>query len=81
MIFYTFCFILGRNQKEAVSLQTLFDKYVHSAIDMILNGLVDGRQEERLKTIIPCSSLNMVGFGEGTALLCYYMSPYICSLL
>ena len=30
------------------------------AIDLILEGAVDGKQEEEIKTIIPCTSLNLV---------------------
>lgn len=38
----------------------LFDKYVPLCISYILEGVVDGRQAERLKTIVPLSNLNMV---------------------
>jgi dynein heavy chain len=38
----------------------LFDKYVPDCIALILEGVQDGRQGERLKTIVPLSNLNMV---------------------
>ena len=38
----------------------LFDKYVPQSIDLILEGIMDGRQVEKLKTIVPLSNLNMV---------------------
>lgn len=39
----------------------MFDKYVPGAIDMIVEGIVDGKQGEKLKTIVPQTDLNMVG--------------------
>ena len=39
----------------------LFDKYVPKCISLILEGLVDGRQGEKLKTIVPVTNLNLVG--------------------
>ena len=42
-------------------LNQLFNKYVPSCIDMILEGVVDGKQGERLKNIVPVTNLNMVG--------------------
>lgn len=38
----------------------LFDKYVPQCISMILEGVVDGRQGEKLATILPVTNLNMV---------------------
>ena len=38
----------------------LFEKYVPKCISFILEGIVDGKQGEKLKTIIPLSNLNMV---------------------
>lgn len=45
---------------EQGDLQTLFEKYVPYLIDVITEGIVDGRQGEKLKTIVPQTSLNMV---------------------
>lgn len=45
------------DQKEFIRL---FDKYISYCIAYILEGIVDGRQSERLKTIVPLSNLNMV---------------------
>ena len=39
----------------------LFDKYVKACISLILEGMVDGRQGDKLKTIIPITNLNLVG--------------------
>ena len=41
-------------------LQSLFEKYVPYLIDVIVEGIVDGRQGEKLKTIVPQTNLNMV---------------------
>ena len=38
----------------------LFDKYVPQCVALILEGIQDGRQSERLKSIVPLSNLNMV---------------------
>ncbi len=38
----------------------LFDKYIPLCILLILEGVVDGKQGERLKSIVPLSNLNMV---------------------
>ena len=38
----------------------LFDKYARPCISLILEGMMDGRQGEKLKTIIPVTNLNMV---------------------
>ncbi|XP_061762564.1 dynein axonemal heavy chain 10-like [Nerophis ophidion] len=46
--------------KEQEVLDTLFEKYVHSSIDMIVEGIVDGKQGQKLKTVVPQTDLNMV---------------------
>uniref|UniRef100_A0A8C9FH70 Dynein axonemal heavy chain 10 n=1 Tax=Pavo cristatus TaxID=9049 RepID=A0A8C9FH70_PAVCR len=48
------------NEVERIELNRLFEKYVPCLIDMITEGVVDGKQEERLKTIVPQTDLNMV---------------------
>ncbi|POI32185.1 hypothetical protein CIB84_004063, partial [Bambusicola thoracicus] len=48
------------NEQERIELNRLFEKYVPCLIDMITEGIVDGKQEERLKTIVPQTDLNMV---------------------
>ncbi|XP_038008579.1 dynein heavy chain 10, axonemal [Motacilla alba alba] len=48
------------NEEEKVELDRLFQKYVPYLIDMIIEGIVDGKQEGKLKTIIPQTDLNMV---------------------
>ena len=49
-------------RQEQDWMLTLYDKYVPVLIDMIIEGVIDGRQGERLKTIVPLTNLNMVGF-------------------
>ena len=41
-------------------LESLFEKYVPYLIEVIVEGIVDGRQGEKLKTIVPQTDLNMV---------------------
>ncbi|KAM6052185.1 dynein axonemal heavy chain 10 [Chlamydotis macqueenii] len=48
------------NEEERTELNRLFQKYVPCLIDMIVEGIVDGRHEEKLKTIVPQTDLNMV---------------------
>uniref|UniRef100_A0A803TD88 Dynein axonemal heavy chain 10 n=1 Tax=Anolis carolinensis TaxID=28377 RepID=A0A803TD88_ANOCA len=50
------------SQKNKVQIlkDRLFDKYVPYLIDMIVEGIVDGRQGEKQKTIVPQTDLNMV---------------------
>nr|XP_057927446.1 dynein axonemal heavy chain 10-like isoform X3 [Doryrhamphus excisus] len=50
----------NRSAKEQEVLDILFDKYVHSSIDMIVEGIVDGKQGQKLKTVVPQTDLNMV---------------------
>lgn len=47
---------------EQGDLEILFEKYVPRLIDMIVEGIVDGRQGEKLKTIVPQTDLNMVRY-------------------
>lgn len=42
-------------------LNKLFEKYVHSSIDMIVDGIVHGKQGPKLKTVVPQTDLNVVG--------------------
>lgn len=41
-------------------LQSLFEKYVPGCIDMIVDGIVDGKQGQKLETVVPQTDLNMV---------------------
>ncbi|KAK3539191.1 hypothetical protein QTP86_029601 [Hemibagrus guttatus] len=50
----------NRPVREQEDLIRLFEKYVSSTIDMIVEGIVDGKQGEKLKTIVPQTDLNMV---------------------
>lgn len=48
------------SDKEREELNRLFEKYVPSCIDLILEGIVEGKIGKKLKTIIPLTNLNMV---------------------
>ena len=55
------CFLLFNDlQQEQEYLHQLYEKYVPNCIDMIIEGIVDGRQGDKLKTIVPLTNLNMV---------------------
>ena len=45
---------------EKDNFQRLYDKYVPTLIDMVVEGILDGRQGEKMKLIIPLTNLNMV---------------------
>ena len=47
------------NVVEREELIRLFQKYVPGSIDLICNGLRDGKPTEKLKTIVPFTNLNM----------------------
>ncbi|XP_028292993.1 dynein heavy chain 10, axonemal [Gouania willdenowi] len=74
-------------------LNKLFDKYGHSSIDLIVDGMVGGKQVHKLQTIVPQTDLNMVTQLCSTldALLendntraevveCYFLEALYCSL-
>ncbi|XP_075390744.1 dynein axonemal heavy chain 10 [Tenrec ecaudatus] len=82
-----------QNKTEQGDLQLLFDKYVPYLMDVIVEGIVDGRQGEKLKTIVPQTDLNMVtqltkmldslleGEIEDADLLeCFFLEALYCSL-
>ncbi|XP_072163343.1 dynein axonemal heavy chain 10-like [Diadema setosum] len=48
------------NKMEQQDLMRLFDKYVPATLEMILEGIVDGKQGEKLKMIVPLTALNLV---------------------
>ncbi|NXC37428.1 DYH10 protein, partial [Campylorhamphus procurvoides] len=53
--------VQGReNEQERFDLDRFFQKYVPYLIEMIVEGIVDGKQGQRLKTIVPQTDLNMV---------------------
>jgi len=47
------------NMVEREELIKLFKKFVPGCIDLICEGIHEGRQTEKLKTIVPLTSLNM----------------------
>jgi len=48
------------NVIEQEELNKHFKKFVPPSIDLICSGLRDGKQTEKLKTIVPLTNLNMV---------------------
>lgn len=53
--------LAGRSSKsEREWLTQLYEKYIPSCIDMIIEGIVDGKQGEKMKTITPLTNLNLV---------------------
>ena len=48
------------SDKEREELNRLFEKYVPPCIDLILEGMIEGKIGKKLKTIIPLTNLNMV---------------------
>ncbi|XP_004690685.2 PREDICTED: dynein heavy chain 10, axonemal [Condylura cristata] len=82
-----------QNKAEVNTLDSLFGKYVPYLIDVIVEGIVDGRQGEKLKMIVPQTDLNMVtqltkmldALLEGEiedpdVLECYFLEALYCSL-
>ena len=49
-----------QSKAEQEDLKKLFEKYVPSCIDLILEGVIDGKPGEKLKNIVPLTNLNMV---------------------
>ncbi|KAG8146106.1 hypothetical protein E2320_012501 [Naja naja] len=82
-----------RSKQEKQLLDRLFDKYVPLLIEMIVEGIVDGRQGERMKMIVPQTDLNMVTqlsmmldalieaeVEDPDVLECYFLEALYCSL-
>lgn len=67
------CALLERRE-HAECFNRLFDKYVHLLIEMIVDGIIDGKQVERMKTIIGYTALNMIV--QLTAMLDSMMLPF-----
>uniref|UniRef100_A0A7N8XJR9 Dynein axonemal heavy chain 10 n=1 Tax=Mastacembelus armatus TaxID=205130 RepID=A0A7N8XJR9_9TELE len=83
----------NRPDTEQEVLNKLFEKYVHSSIDMIVDGIVDGRQSQKLRTVVPQTDLNMVTqlclmldtlleneSSSSEVLECYFLEALYCSL-
>lgn len=66
-------------QQEQFDLSKLFGKYVPSAIDMIVDGIVDGKQTEKLKTVIPQTDLNMVSLDRDLENIPAWIASVVCS--
>ncbi|XP_028567040.2 dynein axonemal heavy chain 10 isoform X2 [Podarcis muralis] len=82
-----------RSKQEKQLLDRLFAKYVPYLIEMIVEGIVDGRQGEKLKTILPQTDLNMVTqltkmldalleqeYDDPDVLECYFLEALYSSL-
>uniref|UniRef100_A0A8C8G323 AAA+ ATPase domain-containing protein n=1 Tax=Oncorhynchus tshawytscha TaxID=74940 RepID=A0A8C8G323_ONCTS len=85
--------VSNRPPKEQPHMEKLFVKYVPSTIDMIVEGIVDGKQVEKLKTIVPQTDLNMVTqlsmmldalleteVYDADVLECFFLEALYCSL-
>ncbi|XP_031712248.1 dynein heavy chain 10, axonemal [Anarrhichthys ocellatus] len=83
----------NRPDGEQKVLNKLFEKYVPSSIDMIVDGVVDGKQGQKLKTVVPQTDLNMVTqlcltldalleseSSSAEVLQCYFLEALYCSL-
>ncbi|XP_007489994.2 dynein axonemal heavy chain 10 isoform X1 [Monodelphis domestica] len=81
------------NKQEQKVLDQLFKKYCPYLLDVIVEGIVDGRQGEKLKTIVPQTDLNMVTqltrmldslleaeIEETEILECFFLEALYCSL-
>ncbi|XP_031164939.2 dynein heavy chain 10, axonemal [Sander lucioperca] len=82
-----------RPDGEQKVLNELFEKYVHRSIDMIVDGIVDGKQGQKLKTVVPQTDLNLVTQlcltldallesenSRAEVLECYFLEALYCSL-
>ena len=49
-----------RPASEQDTLMRMYDKYVVSLIDMIIEGMIDGRQGCKMPLIVPLTNLNLV---------------------
>ena len=64
--------LAGREAKqERDALGAAYKKYVPGSIELILEGTMDGRPGERLKTNLPITNMNMV------AQLCYMLDSLL----
>lgn len=52
--------INDRPANEQKDLMGFFEKYVRPGIDYIIEGIHDGHEGEKLKTIVPLTNLNLV---------------------
>ena len=48
------------NQEEADVLRDLFKKYCKPLLEYVLDGVLDGEQGDRLKTVIPIPNISMI---------------------
>ncbi|XP_035496799.2 dynein axonemal heavy chain 10-like [Scophthalmus maximus] len=85
--------LTNRSEREREALDKLFKKYVPSCIDMIVDGIVNGKQGQKLKTVVPQTDLNMVTqlcsaldalleseSGSAEVLECFFLEALYCSL-
>ncbi|KAF7665535.1 hypothetical protein LDENG_00140280 [Lucifuga dentata] len=83
----------NRPLKEQEVLNMLFEKYVPSTVDMIVDGIVAGKQGKKLRTIVPQTDLNMVTqlslmldallateTASAKILECFFLEALCCSL-
>ena len=48
------------SKTEQEDLMRMFQKYVPGGIELILEGMLDGKPGDKLKMIVPLTNLNMV---------------------
>ncbi|XP_074640231.1 dynein axonemal heavy chain 10-like [Tubulanus polymorphus] len=51
---------LRQSKFERDNLQMLYQKYVPNCIEMIIEGIIDGKQGDKMKTIVPVTNLNLL---------------------
>ncbi|MEE6504167.1 hypothetical protein FKM82_005082, partial [Ascaphus truei] len=82
-----------QNKQEQTELSRLYEKYVPQCLEMIVEGIMDGKQGRKLKTIVPQTDLNMVTqftmmldslldkeIDDVDILECYFIEALYCSL-
>ncbi|CAG5116362.1 unnamed protein product, partial [Candidula unifasciata] len=52
--------IKSRTKETAKELSGLYKKYVYNLVELVIEGMQDGQQIERLRTILPVTNLNLV---------------------
>ena len=69
--FFLFCFVLFTCAQFCLllliphnyaELNRLYDKYIPEMMLYVIEGVLDGKQSEKLKTIAPLTNLNLVGW-------------------
>lgn len=59
-------------KQEQDDMNRLYEKYVPNCVDLIIEGILDGKLGDRLNTIVPLTNLNLV------SVMCFY---FVCVLI